>query len=520
MSVRWERFSGDTSRFAIKIAFHADPDEGRGTEPDVAASWGALQVWVDGINLCAHVDQGETLQSAHWYMLPVLEWLADSWDPLLHEERLPSPSGRFESAAALAGSTPALLFAGVEASRALADDERRYEWEHRHSMRVARDGGRLPDIRLRRLRDEIEVSWNSTPLAGAAGVEFVAGQGLSLQEPTHVADALHEVLLAGSAWLQTQRPDSARIRDLITAVDRLQLPDRVEERTAWLAGLGESRTQVVHHWRRIVSQVKEFASPGAFEGTFVSSNGNALVLGGSCEAALLFGSASPTIEDRDALELARLLLDRYQADASDGLEDLVRDEPLDPEIPAWEHGYELAEELVDEVGDELVTSWTDIDAFLAGRDIVPSSVALSDRHVRAISFASPRHAPTIAINTSSRFAETPTARRFTLAHELCHLLYDRSSGARLAVASGPWAPKGIEQRANAFAAMLLMTPTLLTRAIAKAEHPLETRQGVEAVASQLGVSSWALVEHAYNVGLLDELEREDLRVAFNRGQPA
>jgi Zn-dependent peptidase ImmA (M78 family) len=520
MSVRWERFSGDTSRFAIKIAFHADPDNGRGAQPDVAASWGALQLWVDGVNLCAHVDQGETLQSAHWYMLPVLEWLALSWDPLLHEERLPSPSSRFESAADLASSTPTLLFAEIEASRALVDDERRFEWEQRHSIRVAREGGLLPDIRLRRLRDEIEVSWNNTPLAGAAGVEFVSGQGRSLQEPIQVAGALHEVLLAGSAWLHAQRPDSARIRDLAAAVDRLQLPDRVEERTAWLAGLGDSRAQVIEFWRRIVDQVREFANPAAFEGTFASGNVSALVLGGSCEAALLFGSANPRIEEGDALTLARLLLDRYQADAPDGLEQLVRDEPLDPDIPAWEHGYELAEELLDEVGEELVADWTDVDAFLAGRGIIPSSITLADRHVRAISFASPSHTPTIAINMASRFAHAPAARRFTLAHELCHLLYDRSSGARLAVASGPWAPRGIERRANAFAAMLLMSPTVLTRAIAKAEYPLETPQGVEAVASQLRVSPSALVEHAYNVGLIDELTREDLGVAFNRVQQA
>lgn len=43
--------------------------------------------------------------------------------------------------------------------------------------------------------------------------------------------------------------------------------------------------------------------------------------------------------------------------------------------------------------------------------------------------------------------------RFTLAHELCHLLIDRDSGSQLALVSGPWAPKAVEQRANAFAAV-------------------------------------------------------------------
>lgn len=516
MSVQWERFSGDTSRFAIKIAFLTDPDEGSGASADIAASWGAFQIWVDGINLCSQVDQGETLHSSHWYLLPVLEWLASSWDPLLHEERLPPPSNRFETAADLARATPALLFADAGASQALALDERRFEWEQRHSIRAARDGGLLPDVRLRRLRGQIEISWNNFLLAGASDAEFVATQGRTFQDPLEVAEALHEVLSDGVAWLRLQRPSSERVRELSLAVDQLGLPDRAEERTAWLAGLGHGRPQILDHWQRVVRQAKEISSPAAFQGTFGASSGSGLVLTGSCEAALLFGSASPTIDQSDALDLARLLLDQYQADAPDGLRDLVRDEPPDPDLPAWEHGYELAESVLEAVGHELTSDRTDIEKFLRERDVDSKEIALSDRHVRAISFASPHHLPTLALNTSSRYFESASARRFTLAHELCHLLFDRAGGARLAVASGPWAPKVVEQRANAFAAMLLMPPQLLERAIPETEGALDSPDGVETVASRLGVGVSTLLEHAYNVGLIDEVVRADLRSAFNR----
>lgn len=54
-------------------------------------------------------------------------------------------------------------------------------------------------------------------------------------------------------------------------------------------------------------------------------------------------------------------------------------------------------------------------------------------------------------------------RRFTLAHEFCHLLFDRDVGAHLAIASGPWAPHDVERRANAFAAMFLMPNGLVWR---------------------------------------------------------
>ncbi|CCM65205.1 ImmA/IrrE family metallo-endopeptidase [Candidatus Microthrix parvicella] len=516
MSVRWERFSGDTSTFAIKIAFHADPDDGQGADADTARSWGALQVWVDGINLCAHVDQGETLQSAHWYLLSTLEWLASNWDPLLHEERLPLSSSRYETAADLANATPAMLVGGVGSSQALAEDEHRFAWEQRHTFRAARDGGLLPDVRLRRFRDEIEVSWNNTPLAGAAGAEFLAAKGRSLQEPAQVAGALHEVLLEGSKWLRAQRPTSVRVSELETAVHQLQLPDREEVRTAWLAGLGADRDQIVDRWRRVVTKVKTFADPAAFERTFVSESESGLVLRGSCEAALLFGSASPTIDEDDALVLARLLLAQYESGAQDGLEDLVRDEPPDPDLAAWQHGYELAETFLDSVGDEFTGDQTDIGGFLENRGIASLSIALSDRHVRAISFASPSHVPTIALNSSSLSFRSPKAQRFTLAHELCHLLFDRSRGARLAVASGPWAPKIIEQRANAFAAMLLMPPALLASAISATDGELDSPETIKSVASRLGVSVASLREHAHNVGLIDETARDDLRLIFSR----
>ena len=45
MSTHWELLEGDTNRFAIKLAFVTDPHQGAGATRELAASWGALQVW-------------------------------------------------------------------------------------------------------------------------------------------------------------------------------------------------------------------------------------------------------------------------------------------------------------------------------------------------------------------------------------------------------------------------------------------------------------------------------------------
>ena len=101
-------------------------------------------------------------------------------------------------------------------------------------------------------------------------------------------------------------------------------------------------------------------------------------------------------------------------------------------------------------------------------------------------------------------------RRFTLAHELCHLLFDREQGRALAVASGPWAPRAIEQRANAFAAMLLMPASLVKRTLAELEVAVATKEGVNTVAERLGASRHAVLNHLANLGFVDETDRQRL----------
>jgi len=97
-----------------------------------------------------------------------------------------------------------------------------------------------------------------------------------------------------------------------------------------------------------------------------------------------------------------------------------------------------------------------------------------------------------------------------MAHELCHLLFDRSHGQKLAIASGPWAPKSIERRANAFAAMFLMPTHLVERAVADVGDPINDLNAISAVASRLRVSRRAAIEHLYNLTLMSDAERDEL----------
>jgi len=140
MTVNWESLAGDTSRFARKVSLAPDPYGGRGVSEDTSSSWGAFELWVEGRNICAQTEEGESLTAVHWYLLPLFEWLVENWDPLLHEERLP-----IEVAGATAvGSLRNTAYAAVDQHSTGAAGWQ--AWWSRHSLAAARAGGLFPDV--------------------------------------------------------------------------------------------------------------------------------------------------------------------------------------------------------------------------------------------------------------------------------------------------------------------------------------------------------------------------------------
>ncbi len=523
MNVTWERFAGRTDVFAVRLSFISDPEEGLAATAEEAASWGALQVWVDGQNLCAQTDQGETLQSAHWYFLGLLEWMAANWNPLLHEEKLPNRNVTEDAASALdATRNPPALIGEKET---VAWETEWFGWRARHSLRAARDGGLLPNVVFRRLQDFIEVSWREEPLAGAsAGFQFSSGSGVSLLPPLEVAQPLFDVLSSAARHLEEQNPSSLRLRKLVEAIESIRRPQR-DERLGWLVGLRtpsrlprpvlqqEVDDDARRMWREVVDILRQSARSDwereAVAATLATDEDELAVVG-ACEAALLFSAVSPSISDSDVRSLSRLLIEQYAGDGreDDPLESISGTVPIDPAIAAWEQGYDLAEALHQILG--IKGAYVDVERVLTQFGVIRSDVTLDDKTIRGCSIVGPRHRPTVALNSHSPFSSAETAVRFTLAHELCHLLYDRSYAAKLAIASGPWAPRAIERRANAFAAMFLMPPHLVKQAIADAPDPITEVEGARRVAERLRVSFRAAVEHLYNLTLMTEEDRDEL----------
>lgn len=512
MGVQFERLSGNTSTFAFKVSFQDDPDEGYAVDPDEAGSWGSIQIWVGGRNLCAHTEESEYVDSVHWYLLPMMEWLVRNWNALLHEERLPIRNSARTAWIALQETA-------VPPPAVQDDPDKCFEWEEgwsrwwqRHSLLHARQGGLFPDIVLRRYRDEVEVSWGPTALAGMPEYyTFYHAEGFARIDPRQVAHALYDTLLPAVQFLHSQKPDSLRLTRLVQATKSLR-EENVDRRLSWLAGLGSLEEQIQAAWQYIRTSISE--AQGRFQ-SLLQTEQDELVISGSCHAALMFGTLSPDVQKDDVMLLAGFMVDLAESDSEFNpfeqnlLPKLVA-RPFTKSSP-WEQGYRMAMDVLNllvKVFPE--ETYTDISKLLHVLGVICKEESLSDENIRGIAVAGPKFRPGILINMCHAANQFPSGIRFSLAHELCHLLFDRALSRKLAIASGPWAPIDIEQRANAFAAMLLMPPATIHRAIR--DHKIDPRSNASILqlARVLQTSRTALIQHLVNLTFITETDKERL----------
>lgn len=497
MRVTWGSQRGDPSELALRLRLVADPDGGRGADPIVAASWGTFSLWAGGVNVTAYSDGQESHEEITWYLLPLLEWVAEHWDPLLHEERLPCR---------VAGDDAAISLARTAFPPGSADEGWERDWQSwwgRHALQAARSGGPFPDVVIRRWRERLEVSWRSVAPAGVPDeVRFLATDGHARCDATRAADVIHEVCLEAVTQLRRMHPDSIRLSGLQERYKALRSAP-VAPRLKWLAGLGDRYAEVMEAVRTGAAAVADLFVPEATGG---------LIVAGSCHGTLLFGSLAPTVAAADVLTIAHQMANaRATSAASPRVEQLARSVTLASRSDIGPQGDDLASDLRSalSLSDDVVPP--DIDALLGSLGVAVAEVDLSDKSLRGVSIAGEGLVPTILVNTGShdQFSDKTRhrRRRFTLAHELCHLLFDRDRGAPLAIASGPWAPVDIEQRANAFAAGLLMPEEAVASAVANSPA-LDMLAGVRGVAEALDASVSATIARLHVLGHIDD-ETED-----------
>ncbi len=499
-------WAGNTSRLALRIAFLDDPANGERDGNAYRCSWGSLQIWLGGRNLCLHREGGVELDAVHWYLLPMLQWLGANWEALLHEQRLPNSNLATDAWTCL--SQTEFCPPRIEGDERRASEWERnwHSWWSRHALRAVRDGGIFPDLVLRRVGADIEFSWGPRPLAGVPREFcFAAERGCEGTDAAEVAKTLYDVMCGASAALLAQCPNDTEAKRLSRQI--AEIPGRDKSQSLmWLVGLGTTAGAVKRGWNKLSNALARI--PKGAASTMLSAEKSPLVTAGSCQAAMLYGSVAPNLKEPDVLALAQAVADLTGGEPEGKLlRNMVTEQPLvwRLDYPVWDQGYELATQVHGIVGARYTqTGCFDVAALLKDLAVDVADIRLRDADIRGVAIAGPEHHPGIRVNQTHPANQWAWGRRFTLAHELCHLLHDRMHGKRLALASGSWAPPGVEQRANAFAAALLMPKSLIDETLAKlGTKRLSGFAILSKAAQRLQVSVSTLLAHIENTDYID-----------------
>jgi Zn-dependent peptidase ImmA (M78 family) len=495
---------GDSATFAVDLKLLPDPDGDLGAPATSVGSWGQWRLWIGGLNLCEHElifgdGRVEARKAVTWYLVPFIRWLGEHWGPLLHEERFPRGLRLGELSRA---RTARDAYLSVLETR--GDDLSAFEpwqnWAARHSVRWAAEGGLTPDVFMRRVGDDIEFSWGNRLQPGGESAQFWLEPGVAHAPVSAVGDALGGALdwfvnqpdLAGRGWF-------GAVRQMIKS------GRRSVERSHWLSWYLDG-SYAAGPLTELFNRLRAWPGiAGAFQEAAAANYLDPL-----SPAAAMFGALSPEISETAAARLLAIVSDAYQDRANTAdLDQFVTDRPAWSARSPWAEGYQLARDFIEATNLLRDETPIDLDKLLDRLGIKRQSERLEEVGPRGAALAGEGFRPTIVINRDHPMNRAAAGQRFSIAHELCHILHDRGRGRRVTHSSTPWAPAVVEQRANAFAAMLLMSPEVIRRVVPDLSGDVSLNRIAEAAMS-LQVSVRALIQHLANLNEIADEDRERL----------
>src|ERR1700761_9440310 len=151
---------GDPSRFEIAMRWVSDYEPRERRPAHGGWSTGELRLTVGNLVLTRHEFTGSDHDAVHWYLLPFFEWLATNWVSLLHEERF---AWRDNHAVPAATAVFMALRRLIDAHSELEQAEYAavQGWWARHALRSGDSSALFPDLVIRRLVNDVEISWTA-----------------------------------------------------------------------------------------------------------------------------------------------------------------------------------------------------------------------------------------------------------------------------------------------------------------------------------------------------------------------
>ena len=136
-----------------------------------------------------------------------------------------------------------------------------------------------------------------------------------------------------------------------------------------------------------------------------------------------------------------------------------------------------------------------------------------DEQIRGLSLDDGRVGPSVVINVGKHKHHPWWSLRSTIAHELCHVLFDRIQTAPFGTVSRRKSNLSIEQRADAFAYYFLApregVARFLRESLGRVPQDLD-RNDIQAFANHFAIGIEAATWHLKNLGWLSEAQRSAL----------
>jgi Zn-dependent peptidase ImmA (M78 family) len=386
-------------------------------------------------------------------------WLARHWYVIAYGKEPRPPVLRERAAAACRAYQDTLSEASAEQRPEL------HSWWEKHALRAADPD--LPNVFLERQGDDLVISWDDS---SSETRTFLIPYGTEITSARFAVPILRRLVASRLGNVEVE----PKVERRVTTVD----PD------AGYHALSSTFPPITPQWliehRFTDEDAREMALTGTAShpvvGLLRSAQGSEL---------------SPA--DFDAI-LAMLQLnsgERFQ-----NLRALAKgmNANIDLREP-WQSGYHLARLVRAELGQK-ETGYIDIETVVQQMNIDVRDIPLTDATILAACVGSLQFAPLIAINLACDDARGPSGRRITLAHELCHLLFDRSRMRSFARFEGAAADSDrlIEMRANAFAVELLAP----IKSFVKPDGTLMSDEDAEKLSLPLAVSTVAIRRHVQN----------------------
>ena len=502
MTNDWVEF-GRPEVFEVGVCWVADAEPPERRPAGHGWSMGRIRLTVGGENLTESTLHGERQSYVGWYLSPVLDWLATHWVALLHEEHFAwLERTRLPAAVACRRALDRWIAAGDPIGRETY--RKIHAWYHRHGLRSAALGGIFPDLFIRRSGDDIELSWTADPPPFAPeGLIFESKAGQVRLAVSDIAKPLWELL----RWVIAQPPELSEAcrghwENLCGKIEDLGELDTIVFERAHVppAVLDAARAAFGRIDRLDLFEDRRSAADHPFIEEF-------------SPAVAMFGGTTPQLGSTDIVALRDVLASGCPGQDGSELAALVESRqgaPLD--VPHLD-GDRFASEFLEDLGEPGGDGFVDVQAICFRLGIAIEEIEFETDSIRGVALAGEGFSPKIVINLAHAYNGNEYGRRFTIGHELCHILFDRTRARRIAHISGIWAPPGIEKRANAFAAYLLMPRERIIRHIRHLMSNRIDREESRRLAGILHVNESALVEHLYNTHLIDEVNRDHLRIS-------